>query len=130
MVILDENIDEAHWNRLRRWHIKARQIGRDIGRAGMSDSQIISLLHEANDVTFFTLDHGFKRDRFCHSRYCLAFLDVLATDVDVWIRRFLDHSEFNTQAKRLGSVVEVSAAGLIVWRLPQRQMERVPWLPH
>ena len=127
MVILDENIDDEHAIQLRRWHIKARQIGHDLGRAGMSDAEIISLLHELNGATFFTLDHGFKRARLCHARYCLVFLDVLASDVDRWIRRLLSHPEFDTQAKRLGSVVEVSGTELIVWRLPNRQMWRLAW---
>ncbi len=44
MNILDENILVSQRQLLRRWRIVSRQIGDDIGRAGMKDEEIPPLL--------------------------------------------------------------------------------------
>lgn len=127
MIILDENVNRDTRVQLERWRLKPRQIGRTIGREGMSDTEIVSLLHQLHGTTFVTWDQGFKKMRLCHARYCLAVFFVPVPDLADWVRRLLTHPEFSTAAKRMGSVVEVSTSGLVYWRLPQRQMERLPW---
>ncbi len=96
MNILDENIVETQCRLLRKWRIRFRQIGFGVGREGMKDSEIISLLHDLASPTFIT-------------------------------RRLLRHPEFNTKAKRMGSVVRVSHAGLMVWRLHTEKPQRFDW---
>ena len=77
--------------------------------------------------TFFTLDWDyFKRD-LCHARYCLVFLDVKRNESAAFIRRLLRHKEFDTQAKRMGAVIRVSYAGLLVWRLYAQQETYLAW---
>jgi hypothetical protein len=41
MVVLDENIPDDQRLLLKSWRIRAYQIGRDVGRAGIKDEQII-----------------------------------------------------------------------------------------
>jgi hypothetical protein len=41
MIVLDENIPEDQRLLLRSWRIRAYQVGRDVGRAGIEDEQII-----------------------------------------------------------------------------------------
>lgn len=67
MTILDENITESQRQLLRGWRIRARQIGVDIGRAGMKDDEIIPLLQHAIRPTFFTRDIGFYRRENLHA---------------------------------------------------------------
>lgn len=68
MNILDENIRADQRSLLHFWRIPTRQIGVDIGRKGMKDDEIISLLHETHDTTFFTRDLVFMNaDRVIHA---------------------------------------------------------------
>jgi hypothetical protein len=62
--------------KLRTWSIRTRHIGRDIGRAGMADQEIIPLLHGLPRTAFLTRDADFYRGRPCHPGYCLAVFDV------------------------------------------------------
>ena len=59
MNVLDENIAENQRQLLRRYRIPVRQIGSDVGRAGMTDDEIIPLLHCLSSPTFFTRDEDF-----------------------------------------------------------------------
>ena len=54
--LLDENFPDDQRVLLQKWGIRVRQIGRDIGAAGIDDEAIIPLLHEIRGVTFFTHD--------------------------------------------------------------------------
>jgi len=45
----------------------------------------------------------------------------------MFIRRFLRHQEFDTQAKRMETVIRVSYAGLFVWRLYAQQETYHTW---
>ena len=67
MNVLDENIIESQRQLLRSWRIRAKQIGHEIGRAGMKDDEIIPLLQRTRRVTFFTRDSGFYQPRNCSS---------------------------------------------------------------
>jgi hypothetical protein len=121
MIVVDENIAEDQCRRLRRWRIRFRQIGQDIGRQGMQDDQdIIPLLHQLDRPTFFTRDLGFFRLRLCRADYSLVCLAIRQNEAARFIRRFLRHPAFNTKAKRAGTVVRVSAVGLRVWRSTSR----------
>lgn len=93
----------------------------------MKDKEIISLLHELRRPTFFTRDDDFYDIRLCHAKYCLVYLDVRKDEVAVFIRRTLRHREFNTESKRMGSVIRVSHAGLMVWRFRVREQSRYNW---
>jgi hypothetical protein len=52
MNIIDENIIDNQCQLLRKWHISFRQIGYGVGRQGMQDKEIISLLHGLHHPTF------------------------------------------------------------------------------
>jgi len=55
------------------------------------------------------------------------FLAVGRYEAATFIRRLLRHPEFNTQAKRMGTVIRVSHARLKVWRLHAEQESVLSW---
>ena len=127
MNILDENFPEGQRQLLRSWRISVQQIGLEIGRAGMEDETIIPLLHQLRRPTFLTLDFDFYKRNLCHRGYCIAYLNVVHYEAAKFARRFLRHSQFNTEAKRMGTVVRISHAGLTVWRLHAESAEELLW---
>lgn len=127
MNILDENILEDQRLLLWSWGIRARQIGREIGRSGMKDQEIIPLLHRMRRSTFFTRDLGFYDQHLCHAKYCLVCLAASQYEAASLVRRFLTHPMFNEQAKRAGIVVRVAAAKIRVWRLDSSSEEDISW---
>ncbi len=122
MIILDENILDGQRLLLQGWRLAARQIGLDLGRKGAKDEEIVVLLRRQRNPTFFTRDAGFYRPTLRHRSYCLVVAGVGQNEVAAFIRRFLRHPDFDTQAKRMGRVVRISRAGIAVWGL-QSQAE-------
>ena len=102
MIVLDENIPEDQRLLLRSWRIRAYQVGRDVGRAGIKDEQIIPLLLRLRRPTFFTRDLGFIDAKLSHARYGIVCLAAEPDEAAILVRRFLRHPSFDTQAKRLG----------------------------
>jgi len=125
--ILDENILQDQRERLRGWHISIHQIGHDVGRKGMKDSEIIPFLFQRRQPTFFTRDLDFCDHTLCHPRYCLVFLAVEKNEVAVFVRRLLRHPEFDTKAKRMGTIVRLSHAGLSLWRVNAEREVHFDW---
>jgi len=92
MILLDENIPDDQRQLLRKWRLRPRQIGQDVGRQGMKDKeQIVPFLHKLDHPTFFTLDMGFFAKDFCHDGYCLICLDVSQKEAALFAKRFLRH---------------------------------------
>ena len=116
MNLLDENFPDPQVEELHRRGVRARKIGHGIGRTGMQDPEILTLLHALRRPTLFTLDWDFSGRRLCHLAYCLVYLYVRRHDAAAYVRRVLRHPEFNTQAKRMGAVIQASESGLRVWR--------------
>lgn len=127
MNILDEHVPEEQRVLLKSWRILVRQIGYDLGRKGLQDDEIIPLLHQLRQPTFFTLDFGFyHRDR-CHARYCLLYMDIYEDEAASFVRRLLRHPGFDTHAKRMGTVIRLSRKRLRVWRLHAEQEVLSDW---
>jgi len=97
--ILDENIIKSQRQLLKSWRIPIRQIGYEVGRKGMKR------------------DLGFYEGSLCHKRYCLVCMAVDKHEAAVFMRRWLRHGHFDTQAKRMGAVIRLSRKGVSVWRL-------------
>ena len=93
----------------------------------MKDQEILTLLHRLRRPTFFTCDEHFYVRHLCHARYCLVHLAVAKDEVAPFVRRLLRHREFDTIAKRMGTVVRVSHVDLTVWRLHAEQAIHVAW---
>jgi len=126
--ILDEDIGAPECERLRAHKIHFRQIGVEIGSSGMRDYEgVIPLLHQLKRPTFFTLDHGFYRPTLWHQGYCLVFLDVWEDEVAAYIRRFLRHVTFRTQAQRMGKVVRVYHSGVSYWHVNVKKAQALSW---
>ena len=88
----------------------------------MQDDEIIPFLHKLRHVTFLTRDLGFYDRRLCHRRYCLVCMALDKYEVAVFARRLLRHDKFDTEDKRMGSVIRISHMRLSVWR-PHAQNE-------
>ena len=128
MNILDENVIDSQRQLLRHWRIAIRHMGYDVGRQGMKDQEIITLLHRLRRPTFFTRDEDFYARRLCHARYCVVYLAVTKVEVAAFVRRLLQHREFDTVAKRMGAVVRVSQVVLSVWRLHAEEAIHFAWI--
>ena len=127
MNVLDEHVPAEQRELLKRRRIPVRQIGRDVGRPGMQDEQIIPLLRRLPHPTFFTLDSGFYQHRLCSDRYCLVWMDVRDDEAAGFVRRVLRHPRFDTRAKRMGAGIRVSPRGVRVWRLLVDEESRIDW---
>ncbi len=127
MNLLDENIPDSQRQLLRSWRIRVHQIGHEVGRQGIKDEEIISLLHGFAPATFFTRDLGFYDRNLCHDSYCLVCLAVGQYEVASFVRRFLRHSSFNTRAKRMGKVIRLSHAGMRIWQIHAEKQEEIGW---
>ncbi len=125
MIILDENIFADQRDLLQDRHITSRQIGVDLEKKGLSDEEIVTLLHQLARPTFFSRDQDFFDRRFCHARYCIVWLDVKPVEVAEYAWRFLRHARFRSRKQRLGTVARVSPRGIVFWR--QKKKERRDW---
>src|SRR5439155_27083669 len=100
MLVLDENLPAAQRLLLRKWRIHFRTIGLDLAFSGTADNNLLPILHRLPRPTFFSLDRDFYRPAWAHRVYCLVWLDVPDDRAAEFIRHFLRHSAFATQAKR------------------------------
>ena len=128
MNILDENIPRKQRQLLATWGILIRQVGVELARKGIQDADILPLLLSLGRPTFFTLDMDFCRADWGHQRYCLVFLDVRRDEAAIFIRRLLRQPQFNTQVRRMGTVIRASREGLSVWRLYATQETHYSWI--
>ena len=127
MNVLDENVPESQRELLRQKRVASRQIGRDVGRKGMKDREIIPLLHGLTRPTFFTLDADFYDRRLCHERYCLVHLEVEDDEAAEFVLRVLRHRRFDTWAKRAGRVLRAASTGIASWRVRQSEEGHLSW---
>jgi hypothetical protein len=127
LIVLDENILDCQRLLLIAWRLPARQIGVDLGRKGMKDEEIVVLLRGIRNATFFTRDAGFYAPNLRHSSYCIVVAGVGQNEAAAFIRRFLRHPDFDTQAKRMGRVVRLSHASLAFWRPRSQTQMHTGW---
>ena len=127
MIILDENIIESQAQLLRSWRITFRQIGQNVGRAGMKDDELIPLLHSLRRPTLFTRDLRFYTRDEPHAGYCIVCLSVEQGEVASFARRFLKQADFDTQSKRMGAIITASQSGLRIKRLNVASETELKW---
>ncbi len=129
MLVLDENLPDGQQQLLRKARIRFRVIGVEVGAAGTQDENLIPVLHRLARPTFFSLDRDFYRPSWANPNYCLVWLDVADHRAAEFIRRFLQHPVFGTQAKRMGRVVRVHAEALLAWEFVKRVSNSFAWPP-
>ena len=127
MIVLDENVFESQRAQLRAWRIHLCQIGRDAGRKGMHDDEIIPLLRTMRRPTFVTRDRDFFDKSLCNDRFCLVYLDIRPLEVAEFVRRLLRHPQFKTWSQRKGCVMRVAPSGVSVWQVHLQRMNRFRW---
>ena len=128
MLVLDENVFESQHAQLRRRRFHLCQIGRDIGRKGMKDDEIIPLLRSVRRPTFVSRDSDFFEKTLCNDRMCLVYLDVRPLEVAEYTRRLLRHPQFKAWSQRKGCVVRVAASGISAWRARTPRVSRYQWV--
>lgn len=101
MLVLDENLPADQRQLLRSWRIRFRVVGGDVAASGALDENLIPVLHKLPQPTFFPLDRDFFRRDWAHAGYGLVWLDVRRREAAEFVRRFLRHPEFDTQARRM-----------------------------
>jgi len=128
VIVLDENLDVWQREQLESWGVHFRRIGGEVGRFGMDDyDEIIRLLHSFRRPTFFTRDQDFYRRWLSHPGYCLVYLEVRPEEAAKFIRRFLRHRNFRTQAQRMGKVIRVDHGGISVWQAGMGEGKDIAW---
>ena len=93
----------------------------------MKDDEIIPMLHQLKQATFFTLDEDFFDPRLRHAGYCLVYLDVNQYEAAAFSRRTVRHPQLQTKKKRMGSVIRVSHSGPFIWRLHSDDKTPYAW---
>ena len=93
----------------------------------MLDEAIMPLLHQLTRPIFFSRDRDFYKPTLRHADYCLVWLDTASHETALYIRRLLGHPAFNTEAKRLGHVIHVSANGFHYWHLRVEAEQSASW---
>jgi hypothetical protein len=126
--ILDANVPVPERDKLRAWKVPCRRIGEELAQPDAADADLLSLFHRMGKVTFFTRDRDFWRAALCHPAYCLVYLDVPVLRTADFIRAFLRHPQFKTQATRLGKVVHAHEQGITVFSRLRTPTRTVPWL--
>jgi hypothetical protein len=127
MNLLDENIPSDEVELLRAWRLRVSQIGEDLAAAGITDEDIVRLLHRVRGVTFFSRDGGFYDRTLVHSRYCIIVLDVRRDEIARFIRRFLRSPNYRRRADRLGHVFRISHVGVHYWTKYARRESFEAW---
>ena len=127
MNVLDENIVAQQREQLKRWRIPFRRIGEHLAAYGTTDENLIPVLQRLKQPTLFTHDGDFFKERFSHLNYALVYLDVSDREIAQFLRRFLKHQAFDTQAKRLGLVARVRKSGVHFWRKGRPGLQTVKW---
>lgn len=127
MLVLDENLPADQWQLLRNWRIRCRVVGSDIAASGALDENLIPVLHKLPQPTLFTLDRDFYRRDWAHANYGLVWLGVRRREAAEFIRRFIRHPEFDTQARRMGVVARVYESGVDYWRVGMRLSHAAAW---
>jgi hypothetical protein len=128
MNLLDENIRQDQEDILRKWRVKFRRISREFARPGIQDPEIIPLLLRLSHPTLFTHDQDFSKPALVHRAYCLVWLDLYDGEAALFIRRFLRHPAFRTQAQRLGKVVRVQHGGVDYWQAGETGRVSARWV--
>ena len=127
MLVLDENLPEEEKLRIKKFVNSVKQIGDDLEISGIKDNEIIKLLHQLKKPTFVTLDSDFFKPDLRHKNYCLIFITVRFFETAKYLRPFLKLEQFNTIAKRIGKVIQISADKIIYWELNSVEMKKISW---
>lgn len=98
-----------------------------MGYKGITDNNIISLLHKLNKSIFFTRDDDFYSSKLCHRNYCLVLLGIDKLEAASYIRRILKHPEFDTNDKRIGKVLSIGYNSIKYYSLHDNEEKTVVW---
>jgi len=124
--VLDQDTDRDQLELARKAHIAALRLGQDWGDGNGPDSRIRSELH-GSGITFHTHDQGFFHPTHRHATYGLVYYAVEKTELGKYLRRLLNHPQFDTHAKRLGKVIQVTSTYIEYWGVGRNEKVRLEW---
>jgi hypothetical protein len=128
VIVLDHNIPRDQVRKLRSRRIRCDQVGYQVGRPEWDDQQeILRYLHRGKRLTFVTRDEGFFRRGLCHANYCIVVVSGPVLQIETLVVRFLRHRRFRTKAQRVGSVVRLSEASILLIEKNQAKRRSVAW---
>jgi hypothetical protein len=127
MLVLDENLPESQRQLLLKKGVRFRSVGEDFVLLGSSDENILPALRLVSHPTFFSLDSHFFFGQKADLHYSLVWLDIPSNQSAAYIIRFLKHKAFNTQRKRMGSVIRLHSGGINFWKGKLRHLLTVSW---
>ena len=105
----------------------ARFFGQDFAEAGLLDEHIIPLFHKMGNITFITRDRGFYKPSFAHEKYCLIVLGTGQNEVATYLRKLLNHPEFNTNKKRMGKIIYNSYTRIHYYTINDHEEKELIW---
>lgn len=114
MVILDEQLLGRNLEKeIGRWYQGTVRFITDLRPyTVIKDDAIPKLLQQENQPTFVTInERDFWRKIQASHRYCavcFALPDSRVHEIPLTLRELLQHSSFNTKAKRMGTVIRVT----------------------
>jgi len=125
--VLDENVPRDQADLLRAWGVSFRSLSRDLGHQGIQDDDVLPLLLRLKRPTFLTRDADFFRRDFAHLKYSLVWFDMRVEQTAFYLRRFLKHSAFKQNTRRLGKVVRVLPQHIEYWTRNAEKLVSVHW---
>ncbi len=130
-IVVDEHIAHSKvTDPLKNW-ITAEQIGFELRQAkGLSDEQIIPLLHRLKRRTFVTIDSDFYNPKLCNDAYCLIYFHVSSTQqaqIPDLLRRLFRIEGFRSIRERMGKVVWVSPEGIRYYQRHFQDEQHLGW---
>ena len=128
MIVLDQNFRRDQRDTLIASRIRVKQIGFELGRAGMKDDELVPFLIQLPRPSFFTMDRGWYMRSLLHARYFVAVLEVPDNEAAGVMRRILKHPDFSTQAGRLGKVIRASHGGMTGWKIGAESEIQWTWV--
>ena len=114
MIILDEQLLGRNLeNEISHWYQGAVRFITDLRpHTVIKDDAIPKLLQQENQPTFVTInEHDFWRKIQANRRYCVvcfALPDSRTHEIALTLRDLIQHSAFNSKAKRMGTVIRVT----------------------
>ncbi len=127
MLVLDENLPHAQRQLLRKWGFRFRAIGVEVESHGTRDENLLPALRRLGHPTFFSLDQHFYRPDWAHQKFCLVWMDTRPGRAADFIRAFLKHPAFDTQAKRMDLVARLHPDGIQFWRAGSKSSHLIHW---
>jgi hypothetical protein len=128
-LVLDEQLRVELLPVLRKW-ITVRPLKDLRPDQRILDDRAPALLQTLKQPTLITIDKDFWDRRLCNPNYCIlhfALRDGEQKLIPGLLRALFHHPEFQTRARRMGKVAQVSTTGIVYWQFQKPVQVRITW---